>query len=112
MKIPLAKLNTWRSIDTLIVQSIDCSLYQALVNKAGREYLVTGKDGRALRARSKPALLAYFSGYTIQRIILRHRSAYDEMIGQPLRHYPNTLEVPLGNTPVAQQQVARTPVDQ
>lgn len=99
MKLSLAELEMATRIDCLIVHSLECSLYQASVRLGTEEYWVTDSDGRILRHRNKADLLARFSKCLARALIgqavLRHSSAYDEMIGQPFREQTNTLEVPL-----------------
>lgn len=99
MKLSLAELELATRIDCLIVHSLENSLYQASVRLGTEEYWVTDGDGRILKHRNKADLLARFAKCLaralIGRAVLRHSSAYDEMIGQPFREQANTLEVPL-----------------
>lgn len=71
-------------------------MYYLSVEIGGEEYLVTNKQKRALSARNKLHLQRIADAVSARRIVLRHESAYDEMVGQPLGEQGNRLEVPLG----------------
>ena len=95
MKISMKKLQDIQPIEKVIVHSLDCALYQASVLSGGCEKFVTDKDGKLLRSRSVLEMQAHFKGLDVQAMVLRQASAYDEMVGQPLRTEDNVLEVPL-----------------
>lgn len=97
----LSQIKKMASIDAVIVQSLDCALYQALVLHHGQEHVVCDEQGQPLRARSILSMQAHFDGITTAPMRLRHESAYDEMVGQPLRQGSNRMEVPLGNRDLA-----------
>jgi hypothetical protein len=59
--------------------------------------VVTGK-GLPVKAYNKPGLQGLFKRVNVREMVLRHESAYDEMVGQPVREESNTLEVRLGGT--------------
>lgn len=94
----VSELRSEGQTSKLIIHSLDMSLYQASAVVDGREHLVTDDDGRPLRAFNKLELLSLLRNVPAQERVLRHQSAYDEMINQPVRLEPNTLEVPLGGT--------------
>ena len=95
MGITLSKLNEATQIDKAIIQSGDGSLYHLVVSIDGQEVLVVDEHGRGLCSRSKSALQKTLTGLPVSQTVLRHISAYDEMIGHPPREGSNTLEVPL-----------------
>jgi hypothetical protein len=79
----------------MIVHSLEQALYQVTVMVDGSEALLTENDGSLFRRHSLNAVREALSGLRISRLRLRHTSAYDEMIGQPLRDNSNALEVSL-----------------
>ncbi len=95
--ITLTQLKEAAQIDKAIIQSGDNSLYHLLVSIDGREVLVVDDQGRGLCSRSKNALQQTLTGLPVARTVLRHISAYDEMIGHPVREGSNALEVPLAD---------------
>ncbi len=98
MNVSLANLKRFSFIDVVIIHSIDLSLYQVSVVVDGKEYYVVDKRGQPLKSHNKLELQALFKNIDVGVMRLRQQSAYDEMIGQPLRSGDNTLEVSLGNT--------------
>jgi len=102
MKIPYTDLPSLHHIDTVIIHSLDLCLYQLSISVNGDEFLVTDLEGRPLRSHNKLQLQALFQNLSTGDIILRHQSAYDEMVGHPPRVSSNQLEVPLGNTDLAE----------
>ncbi|WP_430462817.1 DUF6482 family protein [Thalassolituus sp. LLYu03] len=96
MKLSLRELSQLAFIPKIIIRSLDLCLYQALAEVDGREWLVTDNQGRPLKANSLLALQAVFDDLRVERMVVRHESAYDEMINQPVRALSNRLEVPLG----------------
>lgn len=79
----------------VIIHSVDCALYQATVQLAGGERLLLDSNNRPLRRHSLQAMREALAVLQLRSLRLRHQSAYDEMIGQPRREAPNTLEIPL-----------------
>ncbi|MFK8050425.1 MAG: DUF6482 family protein [Halioglobus sp.] len=79
----------------VIVLSLDQALYQVLVNVDGKETLLKEDGGRPFRCRSLQGVREALVAMPVASLVLRHQSAYDEMIGQPLRERDNTLEVKL-----------------
>lgn len=97
MTISLKTLKQQPEIKKVIIHSLDCSLYQVSVLIEGQELYVTDQQGKLLRSNNKLSLQALFEGLPYRTMVLRQQSAYDEMVGQPLREADNFLEVPLGN---------------
>ena len=85
-------------IDKVIIHSIDISLYQVSVLINGYEHIVTDSNGKLLRASNKMKLQVKFRNVRFKEMVLRHESAFDEMIGMESKPDSNMLEVPLGNT--------------
>lgn len=79
----------------MVVHSLEQALYQVTVSIDGKDYLLTENNGRPFRRHSLSEVREALQILPVERLSLRHSSAYDEMIGQPLREQENTLEVPL-----------------
>lgn len=97
MKILFSELEQL-SVDLLIINSLDQSLYQALVKIDGIEHPVWENSTTPLSYRSLTAIRKRFSELAIHKTLLRQDSSYDEMIGQPGSANHNRLQVPLGPT--------------
>lgn len=97
MQIAVETLKHWPSIDKVIIHSLDLCLYQASVAVEDIEMLVTDSRGKPLRKFNILEMQEVFRGLPIQSMVLRQQSAYDEMVGQPMREGDNTMEVPLGD---------------
>jgi hypothetical protein len=96
MKITIRELQSLPAPVPAIVHSLEQALYQVTVVVDGEERLLIDNDGRVFRRRNLTAVREALQVLPITQLSLRHQSAYDEMIGQPMREGVNTLEVPLG----------------
>lgn len=103
MKLLLGELKS-KKISKLIILSLERSLYQSSVVIDGEERTVWESDKKVLRSRNLPELREKFAGLAIDEVVLRHDSAYDEMVGQPLRDTRNRLEVALGDIEATSKQ--------
>ncbi len=101
MPLRVAELKKLRSIDKVIIHSLDRSLYQVSVLIDNKEHYVVDKHRIPLRSFNKVELQTLFSRLDVRRTVLKQESAYDEMIGQPAKFETNALEVPLGNNDLA-----------
>lgn len=97
MTISLKSLQQQSGIEKVIIHSLDCALYQVSVVIEGQELYLTDEQGKLLRSHNKMSLQTLFNGLPFRKMVLRQQSAYDEMVGQPLRQEDNFMEVPLGN---------------
>ena len=79
----------------VVVHSLDQALYQVTVIKGGQEHLLVEDGGKAFRRHSIGEVVEVLRFMPVESAVLRQRSAYDEMVGQPLREGDNVLEVPL-----------------
>ena len=95
MKMELSKLEKFFVIDKLIIHSLEMSLYQVSVEVDGEEYYATDNKGNFLKAFSILELQRQCSKLKVEKQVLRHQSAYDEMVGGPQKTGSNQLEVPL-----------------
>ena len=97
MAIELSKLNKYFSIDKLIYHSVDLSLYQVSAIIDGEEHYITDRKKKFLRASNIIDLQKLLKNLKAKETVLRHTSAYDEMVGGPDKTSSNLLEVPLAD---------------
>jgi hypothetical protein len=84
-------------VEKLIYHSIDLSLYQVSVVVEGEEHYITDEKGKFLRSVNLIELQKLLKNLPAIKSVLRHTSAYDEMIGGPEKISSNLLEVPLAD---------------
>lgn len=90
-KLLLNQLNNV-ALAKVIIDSFDGSIYQACaVTVGGREQPLWFSEQQRLRSNSLSEIRELLGPLHIGALYLRQNSAYDEMIGQPLRSEPNTL---------------------
>jgi len=94
--VPFKSIGKKDPIEKVIIHSLDLALYQVSIVCGGVEELVMDNRNRPVRARNTLELEALFEGYDVREMCLRHESAYDEMVNQPVREGSNRIEVPLG----------------
>ncbi len=82
-----------------VIHSLDQALYQVTIILEGREHLLCDDNGKPLRAHSLTRMRESLQFAPLASLSLRQQSAYDEMIGQPLREGDNAMEVPLALEP-------------
>ena len=90
MKVAINKL-AGLDISSIVIDSVDLSLYIAYVRVGDNEHVITDRQGKVLKTRN---LLE------MQRLLRRQRSAYDEMVGHAHRAADNSMELPLGREPL------------
>jgi hypothetical protein len=95
MSINLDKLEQYFVVDKLIYHSIDLSLYQVSAVIDGNEHYVTDRKSKLLRGLNLSELQKIMKLVKAKSSVLRHTSAYDEMIGGPDKNNSNMLEVPI-----------------
>lgn len=95
MKMALKALRR-KSLDRLLIESVDLSLYIAHAECDGARYLITGDDGRPLKTANLMAMKERLAKLEVREYVLLQRSAYDEMVGQGFAGGDNCLEVRLG----------------
>ncbi|MBJ7552996.1 DUF6482 family protein [Marinomonas spartinae] len=83
--------------DKVKIHSLESNLYQVSVVLDGEEVFVMNDKGRCLTSHNKLDLQSLFKDKQVAKMVLIHQSAYDEMVGQPVREGSNVLEVSLGN---------------
>ena len=97
MTIALSKLEKYFVVDKLIFHSVDLSLYQASAIIDGQEHYITDEKGVLLRSINLVELQKHLREVSASKTVLRHTSAYDEMIGAAEKPATNALEVPLAD---------------
>ena len=95
MKIRLKDLLQMGGEYDLTIRSLELALYQTEVSLAGGDRLLCDDAGKPLRFRTLQAAREALAPLTASSLQLVHQSAYDEMIGQPLKPEGNTMAVPL-----------------
>lgn len=95
MKITLQQLHNSIGLTRVVVHSLDFSIYLAYAEFGEDALLVTEADGKPLRTSNLTAMKQRLAAVATPELYLRHQSAYDEMVGQPLREGDNALEIPL-----------------
>lgn len=79
-------------IDLMRIRSCDPELYIVELEFDNMIYLVTDDGGDTLQYRGQIAAKKPFQSLRIKSAVLAHRSAYDEMVGQPPSN--NDMEIP------------------
>jgi hypothetical protein len=99
MLLKLSQLRHLDQVDKIIFNSIEASLYQLSLEIDGKEYYITNDKGEMLRAFNLIKLQQMTRGLKSKKMVLRHNSPYDEMIGldEVTQERSNTLEVTLGD---------------
>jgi len=95
VKITLQQLQHSVGLARVVIHSLDFSIYLAYADFGGDPLLVTEADGKPLRTHNITAMKQRLAAVPVPALFLRHQSAYDEMVGQPVRAGDNSLEVPL-----------------
>ena len=95
MTMTLEKFSRWQRLLPVVVHSIDMVGYQAAVVVNGEEHLLLTDNGRPLRHQSLMLMREVMDTMPVASLVLRHQSAHDEMINQPVRGGSNALEVAL-----------------
>lgn len=94
MKMELKALRR-RTVDRLLIESVDLSLYIAHAEIEGQRFLIY-EQKRVLKTPNLMAMKEKLASIDAQARVLVQRSAYDEMVGQGYEPADNTMEIPLG----------------
>ncbi|WP_281286373.1 DUF6482 family protein [Pleionea sediminis] len=96
MNKTLQQLKMLQPLDKIIVHSIGMSLYQVSIIKDNRTYWLANSNGNLFKANNVLTVQKLFRSLNFLLMVLRHESAYDEMIGHDdTSPKNNRLEVPL-----------------
>jgi len=90
------KLEKYFEVEKVIYHSLDLALYNVSAIVEGEEFMITDKKGERLKSRNLLSLQKQLQNVKAKKQVLRHVSAYDEMIGGPVKT-SNEMEVPLGD---------------
>ena len=94
MKVAINKLASL-DISSVVIESVDLSLYIAHVRVGDTEHVITDRQGKVLKTRNLLEMQRLLRKAVSCEFFLRQRSAYDEMVGQPAWDCDNALEVSL-----------------
>ncbi len=96
MKTNIHAIAEHTEIEKLIIHSIEQSLYQASIVVGDEEHFLCDVNGELLRTRSLVEMLNLCQTVKTDTRVLRQDSAYDEMVGTPLKG-ENRLEVAISD---------------
>ena len=99
MKLTFAEFSKLDHPVPVIINSLERALYQITVIIAGKGLMLVENSGETFRCRSLQQAREALQALPISSLTLRQESAYDEMVGQPMRQGDNLLEVPLSLGP-------------
>ncbi|WP_417504680.1 DUF6482 family protein [Marinomonas gallaica] len=92
----LSELAKITEIEKVCIHSLESNLYQLSIISEGEEHYITDQKGVFVTSHNKLDLQKIFTNKQVDKMVLCHQSAYDEMVGQPVGG-TNILEVPLGD---------------
>ncbi len=98
MKVRFSELARYRHIEKVIIHSLDQALYCIAIEHDGEQRHLVDDDGSLFKRHNLMLIRELLEPLHIGELVLRQQSAYDEMVGQPLRQGDNTLEVRLAKT--------------
>ena len=96
MKISLKESLALETIEKVVLNSYEQSLSLVSIINDDEERFVTDEKGNFLKSFNKLELQKLFSNTRVKRMVVRHRSSYNEMIGLQEHKEENTLEVLVG----------------
>ena len=99
MKVAINKLASL-DISSVVIESVDLSLYVAHVRVGDNEHVITDRRGKVLKTRNLLEMQRLLRKAVSCEFFLRQRSAYDEMVGHAYRAADNSMELPLGREPL------------
>jgi hypothetical protein len=101
VKITLKELKKQTEhIEQLVVESVDLSLYIAHARINGVERVIAEDERKILKRHNLLEMKRVLKTVAGCEIVLRQRSAYDEMVGHSHPAAANTLEISLGDAPL------------
>jgi len=92
----LSKLEKYFEVEKLVFHSLDLALYNVSAVVEGQEYIITDEQGERIKHHNLLQLQQLFQKVKAKKQVIRQSSAYDEMIGGPVKDN-NELEVSLGD---------------
>lgn len=100
MGIALKRLAKTEGLQKIVIESVDLSLYIATAVVGGDEQLISAADGKPLKTRNLLDMQRQLRAAVDCELVLRQRSAYDEMVGHQHATTDNTMELSLGDQPL------------
>ncbi len=97
MKISIKQFAALGDVADVTIHSLEQALYQVTVALTSGPHLLVDHHGKTVRSRSLQSMREMLQTLPVRTITLRHESAYDEMIGQPVKQSNNTLEISLSH---------------
>ncbi|WP_439100779.1 DUF6482 family protein [Congregibacter sp.] len=94
MKATLKELKS-RTIDRIVVESVDLSLYIAHADTPEGRFLIIDSDGKPLKTRNLLDMKSALSNFRGIDMVLVQRSPYDEMVGHSFASADNAMEISL-----------------
>lgn len=92
----LSKLEKYFEVEKLVFNSLDLALYNVSAVVEGQEYIITDERCERIKHHNLLALQQRFQNVKAKKQVVRQSSAYDEMIGGPVKG-SNEMEVSLGD---------------
>ncbi|MGB0987987.1 MAG: DUF6482 family protein [Pseudoalteromonas spongiae] len=92
----LSKLEKYFEVEKLVFNSLDLALYNVSAVVERQEYMITDERGERIKHHNLLALQQRFQNVKAKKQVVRQSSAYDEMIGGPVKG-SNEMEVSLGD---------------
>ena len=93
MKLTIAQFAALPDVADVTIHSLEQALYQVTVSLPTGSHLLVDKKGVTIRSRNLQSMREMLKVLPVRSITLRQESAYDEMVGQPVRESSNALEV-------------------
>ncbi len=101
MKITTAEVKRAAgNIERIVIESVDLSLYIARAVINGEERVIADKHGKLLKTHNLLEMQRQVKSLANCEVILRQRSAYDEMVGHNHATTDNAMEISLGDQPL------------
>ena len=95
MKLSFAEFSQLKQPAHVVIHSLEQALYQVTVDIDGKQCLLVENSGKTFRCHSLQRAREALRNYPVASLTLRQQSAYDEMVGQPVREQDNVMEVSL-----------------
>ena len=95
MKLTFTEFAKLKEPADVVIHSLEQALHQVTVDIAGKRHLLIENSGKTFRCHSLQQAREALQLLPVASLTLRQQSAYDEMVGQPVREQGNALQVPL-----------------
>ena len=92
----ISKLEKYFEVEKVIFHSLDIALYNVSAIVEGEEYMISDNSGERLKSHNLMSLQKQLKKVNAKKQVIRYVSAYDEMIGGPVKG-SNAMEIPLGD---------------